>query len=446
MGAARGRRAPSLARRMILGLVAFVALIGLLVMLAEPVTADRVSVAEWLASEEVKPLLAASLVHDATGQLVLVPSPGMAAYMEKNPGFWFLATDGVTKTKGGAASSIEVFDGDRANSHGAIFHIFTRHGRVGVLFGGYQGDLWDGVQAWLTDRLGRWLRALIVVAVCTTLVTIGLVHFLLRPVQRAAQAAAALTPGQPVPALPEEGVPAEILPLVTATNAAFARLDEEHERQRRFIANAAHELRTPIAILGVRLDELPESAAKLALRHDVKRLSMLADQLLDVERLHHGGGDGRRPVDVVALSRDVVAEMGPLAIGLGSALAFDTALPRLELCGDEQALRGVFLNLVSNALTHGGANVAIEVRVRADGAVEVADNGVGVGADARDRVFEAFQRSGGGGGAGLGLYIVREVLRAHGASIDLRDGRPGAVFRIRFPPPSADADVLGKGA
>ncbi|WP_207484384.1 sensor histidine kinase [Arenibaculum pallidiluteum] len=426
--------------------MAFPALVGLLVLLAEPLTADGVSFAEWVAREQVKPLLAESLLRDASGRLVLEPSPELAAYMAENPGFWFFAVDGMTKIEGGAARSLDIFDGDRVNSHGATFHLVSRGGHVGVLFGDHRGDLWAGICAWLADRLHRWLVALLVLAACTTLITVRLVRFLLRPVQRAAEAAAALTPGQPVPALPEAGVPAEILPLVTATNAALARLDQEHERQRRFIANAAHELRTPIAILGVRLDELPESSVKLALRHDVKRLVMLTNQLLDVERLHHGRADQRRPVDIVALAREVVAEMGPLAIGLGSTLSFETALPRLDLRGDEQALRGVFLNLVSNALTHGGANITVEVRVRDDGAVEVADDGIGVAADARDRVFEAFQRSGGGGGAGLGLYIVREVLRAHGASIELRDGQPGSVFLIRFPASCREAAAPGRAA
>lgn len=439
-------RPPSLARRLIIGLVTFVALVGLLAMLAEPLTADRVSFVEWFAREEVKPLLASSLLRDADGRLVLVPSPGMAEYMARNPAFWFVATDGVTKIEGGAAPTMKIFQRDRINSRGATFAMLTRHGEVGVLFGAHGGAPWNGVRAWLVDRLQGWLVSLLAVTFCTTLITVRLVHFLLRPVQRAAQAAAALAPGDRHPALPQAGVPAEILPLVSAANAAFARLDEEHQRQRRFMANAAHELRTPIAILGVRLDEVPESRVKLALRRDVKRLGMLADQLLDLERLHRGVQEEKALVDIVTLTRAVVAEMAPLAISLGCSLSHDTAVSRLNLIGDENALRGVFLNLVSNALTHGGPSVAIGISIRDNGSVEVADNGIGIGADARGRVFEPFQRSGGGAGAGLGLHIVREVLRAHGASIMLRDGHPGCVFRICFPPGSADTAGAVDGA
>lgn len=433
---------PSLSRRMIAGVVALLGGLGLLAVLAEPLLADRVSLPEWFAREEVRPMLAASIHRDAAGTLFLDPSPELRTYMDDNPGFWFFATDGVWKIEGGAAPSLELWHGAKAEPQGTTFLLRAKAGRVGVLLGGYQGSPWAGVRAWLLDRLQRWLGLLVGLAVCTTLVTVRLVHFLLRPIQHAAQAAAALRPGQKLQALPEAGVPAEILPLVTATNAAFRRLEEEHERQRRFIANAAHELRTPIAILGVRLDELPECPTKLALLRDVKRLTVLADQLLDVQRMQLSEREERRPLDLVSLCREVVAEMGPLAIGLGSTLAFDTALPVLVRSADERALRGVFLNLVNNALTHGGPQVAVEVRVNADGTIDVVDDGGGIAAESRDRVFEAFQRgSGGGGGAGLGLYIVREVLRTHGATIALRDGRHGTAFRVSFPEEHGNADA-----
>ncbi len=182
-----------------------------------------------------------------------------------------------------------------------MFQLETQVGRVNLMLGGEHGELLEGAWVWLEDRLRRWLFTLAIVSVCVTVVTIALVQLLLRPVRAAARAAAALQPGQHVPALPEAGVPLEILPLVSATNAAFDRLEREHSRQRRFIANAAHELRTPIAILGIRLDELPEGQTKHRLRQDVRRLTMLANQLLDLERLQHSGGPQLdRRVDMVA--------------------------------------------------------------------------------------------------------------------------------------------------
>lgn len=432
------RRAPSLARRMILGLVAFQAFVGLLEIFAEPIASGRLSLRQWLAAEQAAQLVAVSVDRNAAGELTFKPTPDMSAYIAAAPDFWFYVTDGTELVRGGSTEQPKFErgpDGKRVDPRqGTMFQLETQVGRVNLMLGGEHGELLEGAWVWLGDRLRRWLFTLAIVAVCVTVVTIALVQLLLRPVRAAARAAAALQPGQHVPALPEAGVPVEILPLVSATNAAFDRLEREHSRQRRFIANAAHELRTPIAILGIRLDELPEGQTKQRLRQDVRRLTMLANQLLDLERLHHSGGPQLdRKVDMVALAREVVAEIGPLAVDSGGTLAFRSALRQLNVMGDEQALRGVLLNLISNALTHGGRGVTVEVRIDVDGSIVVADGGVGVTVEARERIFEAFQRaSEGSAGAGLGLYIVREVLSAHRAQIELRDGRPGAVFRIRF--------------
>lgn len=429
----------SLARRLVLGLVAFQAVVLTVAILTEPLRGGGGTLSQWLAAEEAAHLLAPSIARDPTGRLVLRPEPALASYMAANPRFWFFATDGDTLLRGGhdpVGPDSKTEDGQEevwGALAGATRYIRAAAGPVALLLGGQQGDFWAGLRAWLIDRLWRGLLVLLIAGLCTTALIIGLVQLLLRPVRHAARAAAALTPGQRGPHLPVEKVPTEILPLVNATNAAFARLEEENERQRRFVANAAHELRTPVAILGIRLDELPESAAKHKLRQDVRRLSLLANQLLDLERLHHGGAR-REALDLVALARDVVADMGPLAIEDGSSIAFSNEVPRLDIMGDEQALRGALSNLIGNALSHGGKGGLAELRIRRDGVVEVADRGAGVPAEWRERIFEPFQRAGGGTGAGLGLYIVREALRAHGATIELRDGEPsGALFRIRFP-------------
>lgn len=422
---------------MILGLVLFQVSIGIVAVLAEPFTSRTLPPRQWLATEEARFLLERSITRGPQGELVFAPTPSMTAYMAGAPDFWFIAADGARLVHGGAAVGA-ADDGDKSTigpageAQGTVTLLNSRAGRIGVLLGGQRGDLLDGIAAWLGDRLRGGLALLAVSALCTTALIIALVYLLLRPVRHAARAAAALNPGQPSLALPEDGVPVEILPLVSATNTALARLERERERQRRFIANAAHELRTPLAILSFRLDALPDSDTKARLRQDLRRLSVLADQLLDLERLHRAGAAPAQRLDLVALTREVVADMAPLAIEIGGSLAFDTSVARWDISGDEQALRGVFMNLISNALTHGGPGIRVDLTIGADRVIEVADHGTGVSADARERLFEAFHRAGRSGGTGLGLYIAREVLRAHGARIDLVDGRPGAVFRIAF--------------
>lgn len=435
---------PSLTRRMTLAVIAFHALGILLLLVAQPLLqAGPGSMRDWFATEQVTKLLRESLTRNEGGILVFAPTAEMAAYIEATPDFWFLAADGTTRVRGGRGSppfapwhmENEAVESRAKIPRSTAIDLWIEGRRVGGLAGGQRGSLAAGVWAWITDWLGNWLLAVAAISAGTSLVTWLLVRFLLRPVRYAAEAARRLVPGQQPAGLPVEGVPAEILPLVTATNLAFARVEKEHERQRRFIANAAHELRTPIAILSLRLDELPDDPTKQRLQADARRLTMLANQLLDLERLRHGEGAAKaQPVDMVGLARDVVGEMAPLALATGSDIAFQSRVPRWEVQGDEQALRGVLLNLLANALAHGGPGVQVEVRIDGQGLLEVADSGAGVPGDAKEQVFEAFHRAGGGGsGAGLGLYLVREVLRAHGARIELRDAAPGAVFRLRFP-------------
>lgn len=443
----RADQPPSLTRRMTIGIIAFHSVGILLLLLAQPFhDAGPGSLREWFAAQQATKLLAESLSRDARGDLVFTPTSEMAAYIEATPEFWFAASDGTVRLRGGrGAATFARWLGEaqlleaRAEMPASVaIDLWIEGRRVGALIGGHQGNLAAGIWAWVTDWLWNWLLVVAAISVGTSLVSWLLVRILLRPVRAAAEAAGRLVPGPHQVSLPVEGVPAEILPLVTATNAAFDRVEKEHERQRRFIANAAHELRTPIAILSLRLDELPEGGIKQRLQLDVRRLIMLANQLLDLERMRHAhslaGAMEACPVEMVGLARDMVAEMAPLALATGSDIAFHSAVARWEIPGDEQSLRSVLLNLLGNALTHGGAGVQVELRIPAQGVLEVADSGPGVPEDAQEQVFEAFQRAGNGSaGAGLGLYIVREVLRAHGASIELRNGKPGTVFRLRFP-------------
>lgn len=443
----RADQPPSLTRRMTIGIITFHSVGLLLLLLAQPFhDAGPSSLREWFAAQQATKLLAESLSRDARGDLVFTPTSEMAAYIEATPEFWFVASDGTARLRGGWVSLPGESGGLVTWADlplGVAIDISTGGRRVGALIGGHRGNLAAGIWAWVTDWLGNWLLVVAAISVGTSLVSWLLVRILLRPVRAAAEAAKRLAPGQHHVGLPVRGVPAEILPLVTATNAAFDRVEKEHERQRRFIANAAHELRTPITILSLRLDELPEGATKQRLQLDVRRLTMLANQLLDLERMRHAALNdiaAGELVEMVGLARDVVAEIVPMALATGGDVAFRSAVPRWEIQGDELALRSVLLNLLGNALAHGGPGVQVELRIDAHGMLEVADSGPGVPEATQDQVFEAFRRGGSTStGAGLGLYIVREVLRAHGASIELQDGGPGAIFRLRFP--SADALV-----
>jgi len=219
----------------------------------------------------------------------------------------------------------------------------------------------------------------------------------------------------------------------SAVNAALERLDEGYERRQRFLADAAHELRTPIAILTTRLEALPDGSQRTRLLADAARLANLAEQLLDLQRIDRTARDAA-PVDLVRLARQVAADLAPLAIAGGFDLSVEAEVDRVEVLGDAPSLERALTNLVQNAIEHAGDG-SIAIRVERDGAVEVVDEGEGVPPAHRRRIFEPFQRlNPRERGAGLGLHLVSEIVRLHRGSIAVLDGpNGGARFRMLLP-------------
>src|SRR5439155_15300581 len=131
-----------------------------------------------------------------------------------------------------------------------------------------------------------------------------------------------------------------------------ARLDQGYARHKRFVADAAHELRTPIAILSTRLESLPSGPDKTRLIEDAARLATLAEQLLDIQRLDRCGHPFA-PIDLVSVAQGVAADLAPLAIAAGYELALDAPTTPVEALGDAAALERALTNLVQNAIQHG---------------------------------------------------------------------------------------------
>ncbi|WP_454624409.1 sensor histidine kinase [Bradyrhizobium cenepequi] len=244
--------------------------------------------------------------------------------------------------------------------------------------------------------------------------------------------------------LPVGAVPTEIAPLVSAVNDALGRLDEGYERHRRFLADAAHELRTPIAILTTRLEGLPQSTEKARLIEDVSRLSTLTEQLLDLQRLEQRLAQSSA-IDLAGLCTQVIADLAPLAIAAGYEISLQHDGERIEVWGDQGALERAVVNLVQNAIQHGGHRGAIVVAVSAPATVEVRDQGPGIPASERERIFEPFHRlQPQTRGAGLGLNLVREIIHLHRGEVSVteRTGH-GACFRISLPPMALPAFAVG---
>lgn len=236
--------------------------------------------------------------------------------------------------------------------------------------------------------------------------------------------------------LPTSDVPSELLPMVEAINGALGRLDDGYERQRRFILDAAHELRTPIAILQTRLASMPMDGHKTKLQTDTARIASLAEQLLDMQRV--GREDMPfKEIDLVQMCRTVAADLAPLAIAAGYELSLDEPGGPAIVNGDSGSLERVVTNLIQNAIEHGGGYGQIGLSVEANGTIEVTDDGPGIPFAERESIFEPFHRiQPRDGGAGLGLSLAREIANRHGGHLSVVD-RPGGGARFRLTIPLA---------
>jgi two-component system OmpR family sensor kinase len=276
----------------------------------------------------------------------------------------------------------------------------------------------------------------------------------LKPLDAMSRAVAKRRPDAMAP-LPESGLPQELHPLAASLNALLIRLDKALAAQRRFTADAAHELRTPLAALKLQVElveRAPDAAARSAalqeLEAGVDRAARLVDQMLTMARLEPDAATRHFELtDLVPLSKEAIVARGALAadrrIDLGLTRA-DAAAVR----GDPATLSMLLANLLDNALryTPAGGRIDVAVENQAGRAVLiVTDTGPGIPAAERERVFERFHRgvhendATGIAGSGLGLSIVRRIADAHGAKITLEDGSDGMGLTVRVRFPAADA-------
>ncbi|TPO11280.1 HAMP domain-containing sensor histidine kinase [Mesorhizobium sp. B1-1-5] len=229
-------------------------------------------------------------------------------------------------------------------------------------------------------------------------------------------------------------VPQEIAPLVQAFNQTLARLAHGYDQHNRFLTDAAHELRTPIAILRTRAELLTKEPQSERLLQDIERLSHLAQQLLDHQMLERPG-DERRIVNLTELGRRVAADLAPLAIEAGYDLAFEPPAGVIHVEVNGSQIERALANLVRNAIDHGGGSGVITVAIDESGGIEVRDEGPGIPAAERENVFQPFYRlQPRSRGAGLGLNLARQIAELHGGTVRILDGSGrGARVRVELP-------------
>lgn len=256
----------------------------------------------------------------------------------------------------------------------------------------------------------------------------------LKPLRRTASAIAGKTPDD-LAQVPTAGQPRELLPIVQALNGVLARLDAALQAERRFTADAAHELRTPLAGLHMHVQLLQRQHPELAtafqkLRQDIARVTALVDSLLTLARLDPlaRGQLAGRTVPLAPLLEQVLASHAGEAARRGIALSVRCTLGSVN--ADPQLLGIMLRNLLDNALRYcpAGSRVEIDAAAHAGRArIAVRDNGPGVDDTSRQRLGERFFRvlGQGQGGNGLGLSIVRRIAELHGIGLAFGAGLDG---------------------
>ena len=260
----------------------------------------------------------------------------------------------------------------------------------------------------------------------------------IRPLEHFRQRLAARSDDDFSPIAPPD-LPGELHPLVGTLNGYLARLGRLIDIRKRFLDNAAHQLRTPLAVLKTQLALADrEPAALAAARHTTDDAVRLTEQLLAMTRAEHASAlpttSNGASVELVALARQVIQEYLPRALQRGDDLGFETERETCEVSGSAALLHDALGNLIDNALHHTPPGTRVTVRVGLRW-VEVEDSGPGIPPEHQAHVFERFYRAAPASlrGSGLGLAIVREIAEQSGATVTLRSGpAAGTVFRIAW--------------
>jgi two-component system, OmpR family, sensor histidine kinase QseC len=255
---------------------------------------------------------------------------------------------------------------------------------------------------------------------------------MLIPVRAVAQAALRIEPENLSARLESRDLPSEMVPLIHAFNLALGRLERGYQVQSTFLAGAAHELKTPLALIRAQIELIPGLDSAVLLR-DVDLMARQVHQLLHLAEASEAHNYSYGSLDVNSAVAEAVDHLRPLAEGRDVSIHVARPEQAIHCCADRSALFVLLKNLIENAIRHSPAGGVVNLSIRADG-IDVRDHGGGIHDADFPYLFERFWRHKDQpeGGAGLGLAICLEIASVHGWRIEAHNATPGALFQLRF--------------
>jgi len=324
-------------------------------------------------------------------------------------------------------------------SGGHTFYGFTQHGTYGdksvwIQVAFPEGEIvFDSVlEEFITDIAWIWIPFVVGLLLVNLLVArIGL-----RPLRLAAARAESIGTGAISTRISDDDFPIEVQALVSAVNRGLERLQVAFQSQQNFIADAAHELRTPVAVLKAHVGVLTRNEEVDSLKQEIDALERLVNQLLDAARLDVIKVEPDDRIDLNQIAHSVALRLGPVAVDNGKSIEFIAASSPVVINASADFVDSALRNLVENAVRHTAAGTTVLIEVSKPPSVKVRDHGPGVPHGEREAIFTRFWqgRRDRGGGAGLGMDIVARTVSALGGTISVDDAPGGgAIFTMRFP-------------
>lgn len=394
------------------------------------------------------------LRRDARGAPQIVARPALLAYRSQNPNFRFAVFEdaaGVPLTGSDMAlvaamradrerniftTALRVAGDPTPNPEYWLFNVKTPIGRLPIAVYGYTFHWGDLLYIARDDLFDPSIVAFLPGIVLAVGASWFVVRRGLAPLGAAARRMSQIDFDALDRRLDLTGMPAEVAPFAKAVNETLSRLETGVAAQRRFIANAAHELRTPIAILCAHIDNPVETTLRKDVKRDAFRLRTIVEQLLASASIAKRREAVDAEVDLGQAILEMILDYMPLAVENGRKIELDRPAAPVMARGDRRAIESIVANLIDNALRAEPEGGTVQLRVGPDGVVDVVDHGAGVAPQDREKIFEPFWRKPGAknGGTGLGLSIVREMMEKLGGKVWVEETPGGgATFKVALP-------------